>query len=299
MNKYNEQVLPRVSIIIPTYNRADFLPESVGSVLAQTFRNFEILIVDDGSTDNTREILKSYLSDVRIKYFYQENQGQSVARNLALKHARGEFICFLDSDNAWFPEKLSEQLSIMDSHPEIDIVYGDAVTIDEFGNEISRQNMKRYSGLIAKYMVKDNIVSMNTTMARYRCFVELGGMSGKRRVADDYDLWLRFSSRFVFHHEPRFWAKYRVMRDQISSDKRRRFLVNEEIITDFRREYPDALSEKEFDDGFAHFYARKARYFAGLGERRHAFRVMLSALKHAPMNLNVWRSMAAVLLKRR
>ena len=288
---------PLVSIITPTYNRADFIEQAVNSVLAQTYASFELLIVDDGSTDNTRDLLKPALADSRVRYFRQQNQGQSVARNLALSEAKGDLVCFLDSDNYWPAEKLEHQVSLFRQHPDYDVIYGDIIVIDEKGQEVSRKNMRRYSGHIARYMICDNCVSMNTAMARRRCFDELGAMSGKRRVADDYDLWLRFSARFRFLYVPEFLAYYRVMDDQISSDKTRRFDSNWQIITDFRQEFPDAMSEQEFDSGFAAFHSRKARYLASHGFRSQALAEMVKALRLLPLRRASWRSLAAVLLK--
>ncbi|WP_372966645.1 glycosyltransferase family 2 protein [Marinobacter sp.] len=288
---------PLVSVITPTYNRADFIGEAVESVLAQTYPHFEFLIVDDGSEDNTDDVLKPYLADSRIRVFRQENQGQSIARNLALAEAKGEYICFLDSDNYWPKDKLEQQVRLFAEFPDTDVLYGDNVIINEEGCEVSRNNMSRYSGNIARHMIKDNCVAMNTTMARRRCFDEMGGMSGKRRVADDYDLWLRLSARYVFRYEPRYWAWYRVMEDQISSDKTRRFQVNEEIIFDFRKDFPEALSDKEFRAGFAHFYIRKGRYLGSVGKKTEGLKEIAKAIQYDPLQLNVWRALLAVLLK--
>lgn len=289
---------PLVTIITPTYNRAAFLPKAIESVLEQTHRSFEFLIVDDGSTDNSAEILDHYATrDSRVRIFRQENQGQSVARNKAIAKAKGDYICFLDSDNYWPESKLEQQLSVFDRNLDIDIVYGDIVTIDEHGHEVSRNNMSRYSGNIARWMLRDNCVSMNTAMAKRHCFEELGAMSGQRRVADDYDLWLRFSARFTFLYEPEYWAYYRVMDDQISTDKTARFDSNEAIINDFRSRFPDALSAREFDAGFAVFHVRKARYLASVGRKRNALAELRKAFGYCPFGYAVWRGAAAVLLK--
>lgn len=288
---------PLISIITPTYNRADFIGEAIESVLAQTYGHFELLIVDDGSTDNTDEILDAYRGDTRVRVFRQENKGQSSARNHALANIRGEFVCFLDSDNYWAPEKLAQQVALFDQYPTTEVLYGDNIIIDELGKETSRHNMARYSGRIACYMIKDNCVAMNTTMARRHCFDEMGGMSGKRRVADDYDLWLRFSAKYEFRYEPAYWAYYRVMENQISSDKTLRFQVNEQIIKDFRREYPSALTDKEFDKGFAFFYIRKGRYLGASGNKLQGLTQILRAARYTPAASNVWRGFLAVLLK--
>lgn len=285
-----------ISIITPTYNREKFLSAAIDSVLKQTYKNFELIIVDDGSTDNTQALVASYVEkDPRIKYLQQKNQGQSVARNYALSIASGDFICFLDSDNYWPEEKLEKSIGAFESHPEVDIVYGDCITIDEQGNELHRNNMRRYSGNIAALLLKDNFVSMNTTMTRRKCFDEMGGMSGKRRVADDYDLWLKFSARFRFMYMPEFLAYYRVMENQISTNKKLRFDTNEKIIFDFLAAYPDLISKKQKNEGLCAFYCRKARHYAGV-DKSEAYRALSSALKINPFSKNVWRAGVRVIL---
>lgn len=285
-----------ISIITPTYNREAFLPAAIESVLAQSYKEFELIIVDDGSTDNSRELINIYAEkDSRIKYLYQENQRQSVARNYALSVAKGDFICFLDSDNYWPSDKLEKSIKAFEVYPDADIVYGDCITIDEQGNELHRHNMRRYSGRIAALLLKDNFISMNTTMTRRKCFNEMGGMSGKRRVADDYDLWLKFSARYRFQYIPEFLAYYRVMENQISSNKKLRFETNEKIILDFLTEYPDAVSKKERETGLSAFYIRKARHYAS-SDKKEAYAAIRTALAIKPLSIGVWRTFAKVVL---
>jgi glycosyltransferase involved in cell wall biosynthesis len=289
---------PLVTVIIPTYNRAPFLSKAIDSVLNQSYKTFELIVVDDGSTDETKSILDDYVKkDNRIRVFSQINQGQSVARNKALDEAKGDFICFLDSDNFWPKNKLKTQTNFLNENENVDVVYGDIITIDEDGSEVSRNNMKRYSGKIARWMLRDNCVSMNTAMAKRQCFNEMGGMSGTRRVADDYDLWLRFSAVYNFAYVPDFWAFYRVMKDQISSDKMARFESNELIINKFKLQFSDCLSKVEFDRGFSVFHIRKARYLTSVGKKRDAYRELFKALKYRPLDFVVWRGIAAVCLR--
>ena len=288
-----------ISVITPTYNRARFLPAAVASVLSQTFGDFELIIVDDGSEDNTPDVLKPFLADRRVRYVYQENQGQSHARNLALKQATGDFIAFLDSDDVWAPDKLEKQLAVFRANSEVDIVHGDEATINEQGSVVSLQNMRRYSGRITRYLLADNSVSITTALVRRRCFDEMGGFDTSVGVADDYELWLRFSARYCYQYEPGIVASYRVMADQISSDKRRRYAANERIIQQFLARYGEVLSPGERRWGLARFYCRKARYFASAGERGKAVGAIAGALHNAPLDSVVWRALYRVAVPRR
>lgn len=285
-----------VSVVTPTYNRARFLPDAVASVLAQTYDDLELIIVDDGSSDETREVLEPYLADRRVRYFYQENQGQSHARNLALKQATGDFIAFLDSDDLWAPDKLEKQLAVLCADSEVDIVHGDEAIIDENGEVISLEKMRRYSGRITRYLLADNSVSITTALVRRRCFDEMGGFDTSVGVADDYELWLRFSARYCYHYEPGIVASYRVMADQISSDKRRRFAANERIIREFLARYGEVLSTRERRWGLARFYCRKARYLARAGERGRAMGALARAFTNSPLDLVVWKALFRVMV---
>ncbi|MGC8121911.1 glycosyltransferase [Marinobacter sp. VGCF2001] len=296
---YRSALQPLISIITPTYNRERTIAQAVESVLAQSYERWELLIIDDGSEDGTREQLSGYLDDARVQYHFQENQGQSVARNRGLRYARGEYICFLDSDDLWVPEKLERQEALMKAYPDVDVLHSDEIMIDEQGHELSRKNMRRYSGKIARQMLVDNSVSINTVMARRECFDAMGGFSGRYGVADDYDIWLRFSSRYTFFYVPEYWGYYRVMPDQISSNKVRRFEANESIILDFIKAYGEVLEPWEIRWGLARFYCRKARYFAAAGQRATAWGALGRAARFAPLDFAVWRSLYRVMFPRR
>ena len=115
--------MPRVSVIIPTYNRAGYLCESIESVLTQTYTDYEIIVVDDGSTDDTEEVLQLWIADGTIHYVWQENRGESAARNHGIELAIGEYIAFLDSDDLFMPTKLEEQVAYLDNHPEVGMAH--------------------------------------------------------------------------------------------------------------------------------------------------------------------------------
>jgi glycosyltransferase involved in cell wall biosynthesis len=123
--------VPKVSVVIPTYNCSSYLKEAVDSVLNQTYRNYEVLVVDDGSSDGTRCTLEPYLDT--INYIYQENRGAPAARNTGIRAATGEFIALLDADDVWLPEKLQLQMEYFESHENCSLVYTDMKTFDEHG----------------------------------------------------------------------------------------------------------------------------------------------------------------------
>lgn len=119
---------PRVSVLIPTYNYGAFLPAAIESVLAQTYTDYEVIVLDDGSTDHTAQIVAAY---PQVRYLYQENAGIAAARNRLLDEARGEFAAFLDADDLWMPEKLERQVSYLDRHPECSILFTEAKNFSE------------------------------------------------------------------------------------------------------------------------------------------------------------------------
>jgi len=128
------QVEGLVSVIIPTYNRAQFCKEAVESALSQTYHDIEVIVVDDGSTDNTREVVSNL--DSRVRYLSQKNSGVSAARNVGMQAARGEFIAFLDSDDTWLPWKLQLQLNVLRTLPSAGMVWTDMIAVDETGREL-------------------------------------------------------------------------------------------------------------------------------------------------------------------
>lgn len=282
---------PVVSVIIPTYNRADLIFEAINSVLGQDYSALDLIVVDDGSTDNTAELLKPFVESGQLRYFSQANSGQATARNLGLTQARGAFICFLDSDNLWEPGKLSAQVSYLEQHPDVDIVYGDVITIDAQGSETSRSNMARFSGQIFRQMLHDNCVSMNTTMTRRRWFDEMGGFDTSFRVADDYELWLRFSAKATYAYLPNYFARYRVFPNQISSDKERRFLSNERAIGKFLMANPTLVTAAEKDRLWSTFYARWSFYRSKAGRGGPAMAAAMKAISYNPSNIGAWRNL--------
>lgn len=182
---------PLVSVILPTYNRRRFLEESVRSVLNQTYRNFEVIVVDDGSTDGTSESICS-LSPA-LRYLRQPNSGVAAARNRGLAAARGELIAFQDSDDLWHPEKLARQWSVLKERPEVGVVYTSHRIVDSNGKPIGRQWKQLHSGWITEALFQSIFVIMPSTVVRRAVADRVGSFSTDLRTNSDYEFWLRAS----------------------------------------------------------------------------------------------------------
>jgi len=187
---------PKVSVIIPTYNRAAFIGKAIESVLNQTFSDFELIVVDDGSTDETEAIASRFLYDRRFFYLPQDNRGRSFARNRALAFARGAYIAFLDSDDTYLPEKLAQQVAYLDSHADVDMVYTSAVCIDQHGRELKNQHyVAKDEGLIYELVAffQPLTITLPTVMVRRTVLERLGGFDVAMERFEDTDLWRRIA----------------------------------------------------------------------------------------------------------
>lgn len=201
---------PIVSIIIPTYNREELIGESIQSVLDQTFRDFELIVIDDGSTDGTNDIVRSF-SDNRINYIHQKNSGRSSARNRALKIACGSYITFLDSDDLYLPDKLQTQVDFLNAHPEYGMVYTSAYCIDEKGRLLNSLYEATVSGDIYKDIAFyiPVTITLPTVMARREVFDKVGGFDEKMERFEDTDMWRRIAKEFPIGALPYFTCKLR------------------------------------------------------------------------------------------
>ena len=184
---------PLVSVIIPTYNRSGKLYEAVESVLAQDFRDFELIIVDDGSTDDSVRGLAAYTS---IKLIRQSNRGVSAARNRGIAAARGRLIAFLDSDDLWMKSKLACQTAFFESHPATQICQTQEIWLRRGVRVNPKRKHQKIGGMIFEQSLPLCIVSPSAVMMRKGLLEEFGGFNEQLPACEDYDLWLRISTRY-------------------------------------------------------------------------------------------------------
>ena len=205
-----------VSVVIPTYERIATLSRAVDSVMAQTFSGFELIVVDDGSTDATDEmILRDYPT---VRLHRQENTGVSSARNAGVALASGEWIAFLDSDDAWLPEKLERQLSHLANEPELRLSHTDEIWIRNGRRVNQPKEYAKSGGSIYRQCLPLCCICPSSALIRRDLFDEIGGFDETFPVCEDYDLWLRITAREPVHYlDEALVRKYGGHEDQLST----------------------------------------------------------------------------------
>jgi glycosyltransferase involved in cell wall biosynthesis len=216
--------MPKVSVIIPVYNGERFIAQAVNSVLGQTFRDFELIVVDDGSTDRTPDILKKYGS--RLTYIGQPNRERSAARNTGIRHSEGEYLAFLDADDLCLPERLQRQVEILDQFPEVGLVHGWTYFIDETGQKATIGKKEMLSSLesgarVFESLLFKNVIASPTVMIRRSCIDTVGFFDESLTYVEDWDMWLRIAIQYHVALIPEPLACYRINSENLLEAWRR------------------------------------------------------------------------------
>ena len=212
---------PEVSIIIPTYNRADLIRESLDSIFAQSYRNYEIIVVDDGSTDDTGSVLQPLVEQGVIRYIYQQNRGESAARNRGIVEASGRYIAFLDSDDLFEPDKLDIQVRYLQDHPEVGLVHSGFIKFDNDGNDLGYRDPSWFSSMIYPQMLLywTTLMAVDTVLVPKIVFDSVGLFDEFMRIGPDLDMWRRIARKYPFGFIDKSLARVRVHAGNISGDK--------------------------------------------------------------------------------
>lgn len=290
---------PLVSVIIPTYNRANYIALAVASVLNQTYRNVELYIIDDGSSDNTIDVLSEYLNDPRVTYYKQANAGQGAATNRGIAFAKGEYIAFLDSDDQWIPQKLELQVKAAQKKKDIAVFYSPCCCVDENNKITGNRECPLYEGRVTNYLFIKNFIPFGTTFVRKECFDELGGFDDDLVTGLDYDLWLRFSTRYLFGYVTTPTLLYRIWEGQVTSDPIVMYENGIRIMERFLKHFPQSVDNGAQKEGWAHTYTGFGSCSRGVeGRRMEALKLYLMALRFKFGYLPAWKGLVATLLGR-
>ena len=216
-----ENKKPEVTILIPTYNRADLILESLDSVFAQSYRDFEIVVVDDGSTDNTAEVLSPLAERGQLRYIYQKNQGASAARNRGIMEARGDLIAFLDSDDLFHPAKLELQVDYFRTHKDIGLVHSGFTKFNAVESDLGYRDTSWFSGIIYPQILLywTTLMAMDTVLIPKKIFDSIGLFDENLIVGEDLDMWRRIARKYPFGFINKSLARVRVHEGNISGNK--------------------------------------------------------------------------------
>ena len=232
---------PRVSIIMPAYNSAKYIGPAIRSVIDQTFTDWELLLFNDGSTDETDEVVEPFLNDSRIQYIRQENLGQPKTRNKGVRMSRGNLIALLDADDLWMPAKLEKQVAIFEKYPDVGVCGTAMELIRPTGEVFAVSDRKEFYGHAAVGLVTGALaVAMSASVTRREVFEKIGFFDERfLPFSMDYDFWLRASLEYMFYNLGEKLVRYRTGHPSISQEggDKRRSLVMNVVIPRFLREY--------------------------------------------------------------
>jgi glycosyltransferase involved in cell wall biosynthesis len=210
--------MPKISVVIPVYNGAKTIQETIQSVLQQTFTDFEIIAIDDGSQDETVEVVKS-IGDPRVQIFSYPNGGLAESRNRGIARARGEFIAFLDADDLWTPDKLEAQLKALEANPKVAVAYSWTDYIDEHSQFLYSGRHGTFNGDVYAQLLIDNFLENGSNpLIRKQALTEVGGFDSSINTAADWDMWLRLAKHFYFVAVAQPQILYRVSTRSMSAN---------------------------------------------------------------------------------
>jgi glycosyltransferase involved in cell wall biosynthesis len=213
-SKEGRLCMPKVSVIIPTYNRAEFLRSAIRSVLNQTFQDFEIAIIDDASKDHTREVITDF-NDVRIKVIHnQVSKGAAGSRNIGIMNTNCKYIAFLDDDDEWLPEKLQVQTRLLDDSPqEVGGVCTGRFTIEKESRRVLSIEIPETTDIY-----KSNFITTSSVLLRRECFEKCGLFDENMPTSSDYDMWIRISEKFSFRIIRKSLINYYIHKNRLTGD---------------------------------------------------------------------------------
>lgn len=275
---------PLISIIIPAYNSSRFIEGTILSVLNQSYKAFELLIVDDGSTDNQKEIVQRMAEhDNRIQYFYQQNQGVSAARNFGFKKSTGEYVAFLDSDDIWLPDNLRLKIKKFETG-NYGLVHSDAIIIDENSCD-TEDKLQGAEGMILEEMLAwegTRIPGPSSVLVKRSVIDQVGLFDENLSTSADQDFFLRIAARFEIGRVPEVTWKYRVHKGNMHSNIS---LMERDVLYVYQKAYNNKLFKTEpfARRCFAKMYLVLAASWAGDGKNlKRAAYFLIKALLIRP-----------------
>jgi glycosyltransferase involved in cell wall biosynthesis len=275
---------PKISVIIPTYNRVHLIGKAIKSVLNQTYQDFEIIVVDDGSTDNTEEVVKSF-TDIKIHYIcHKHNRGASAARNTGIKVSRGEYIAFLDSDDEWLPEKLDKQMKRFNNESsEVGVVYTGDYYIDEKDKKVKKVHIPRKEGYIYEELLAGNYIGTpSALLVKKECFTKAGLFDEDLPACEDYDMWFRIAKYYKFRYVNDLLVICLIHNNQMTGNSELMIEGIKRIQTKYSKEF----RKRPYSYSIRYFYL--GNKFCHLEKRREGQKYFIKAILIYPFCLKYY-----------
>jgi glycosyltransferase involved in cell wall biosynthesis len=290
----------RVSVVITCYNYGKYLQNCIDSVLSQSYRPFEVIIVDDGSTDNTPEVIETFKKKLKLTYIWQSNAGQASAKNVGIMKSSGEFIAFLDADDLWCSDKLERQMRLF-TDKGIGVVYCRARYLDEnddiFEYDMTSRYLQPQRGMVTESLFFDNFVQFSSTVVRRECLDRFGLFDESLKMGIDWDLWLKISTayRFDFVDDRLFY--YRMGHSgQMSKNLEERQRCSDRIVYSFLESFPGIVSQATVRKALSVTCCNRGDYLRQI-DRYRSNHYFFKALKYNPAELGAYKGLLKNLLK--
>lgn len=283
---------PLVSIVIASYNMGQYLGQAVDSLLAQHWRPIEIIVVDDGSTDQTPDLMAQYAGNALVHYIRTTNQGQPKAKNTGINASTGEFIAFCDADDLWEANKLNVQMPLF-NNPRVGVVYSQISNIDEHGNRyLPSSAFDCHKGKVTKQLLMSNFVPFGTAVIRRACIEQNGIFDEQFHMGIDWDLWLRYSLDWEFAYTRERTYIYRVWSGQMSTNYRGRYSYAEKILSNFVEHNKSRLNSIHIKNAWADLYVNQANIIAyHEGKIIEPLKGYIRGIAQSPRYIYGWKSL--------
>ena len=300
MNEPDESA-PAASVVIPAYNAERFIGEAINSVLGQTYRDFEVIVVDDGSTDKTAEVVKAY---EEVRYLYKENGGTASARNRGIEASRGRYVAFLDADNLWEPAKLEAQMALFEHQPSLAWSYTDSLVVDERKERSvyrKSQLVGRPEGDVLERLIHGNFMPPSTVVVARGVLEEMGGFdeSYLHRISEGWELWTRIAAQYPvgYVHRPLAKTRQHAYRKTGTMDLEHAYRSRKAIVEKAVRRDPDRLAGRR-RSALASLCLNIGRRYLDREERAASRRFFWQALRYRPAHLTAWLYLGASFMPR-
>ena len=292
--------MPKISVIIPVYNGEKTIQTTIDSVLNQTFQDFELIVINDGSTDSTLEIL-STISDPRLQVFSYPNSGAPKSRNRGFDQSSGEYIAFLDADDLWTPDKLEAQLKALQNNPEAAVAYSWTDHIDESGQFLySGRHLTINGNVYPELLVQNFLENGSNPLIRRQAFAEIQGFDESLLGGQDRDLYLRLAACYPFVGVPAVHIFYRMSPNSISSQVLRQEKQCVAVIEKAFLQAPSelqSLKQQSLARIYKYLLYRALQGYPSQQKGRAALRFLYQYGKYDPSALKQWQFFSIILLK--